>query len=134
DARRHSHRDRLLRRHQAVAAARLAGLAERLALSVAARADGDVHELTEERLLHAADLTLALALGAGDRVRAAASRARVARARVLQLDLLLDSARDFLERKLDAHLEVVAPPRSAARASAAKQVAEAAHVAAEVAH
>src|SRR5438132_10079573 len=136
DARRHANRDRLLLTHATVAAAGLARLLENLSLAMAARTGGDAYELAEERLLHPSDLTVTLALRARGSARSAATRAGRAGTLALDLELLLDAARDLFQRELDANLEIVSAPRPArAPTAAAEQVLEAAaSVPAEIPH
>src|SRR5262249_51860535 len=134
DSGRHPHRERLGLGATTVASARLARIAEDLAFPFAPRTRRYVHELTEERLLHAPALTATGAWRAGRLAGAAAAVAGRAGTLVLDAEVLLDAGGDLFERELEPDLEIIAAPVVSAAAAAAKQVLEAAHVPAEVAH
>src|SRR5438034_11496635 len=126
DARRQRELEVLVLALAALAAALRADLVHRLPRPAAARARRDVHEPSEDRLLHLPDLTAAVAGRArGDvraRLRAAALTVR-AHLEAGDADLALATADGVDELDLDLHPQV-RPAHGTARLAAAELAAE----------
>src|SRR5207247_1818067 len=103
-----------------------ARLAEHLAGASAAGTGRDVHELAEDRLLHATHLAAALALRARRLTAAATTRTRVARPQVLDAHTLLDAGRYLIERQGQPQAKIGASQVVLAAARSREQVLEAA--------
>src|SRR5204863_61793 len=101
----------------ALALARVAGVLHDLAVALAPRASRDVDHLAQHRLADAPDLAPAVALRAGDRLRAglrAVAAARLAARKDRELDLLGRAEDGLLERDPEVVAEVGAGRRPAA--------------------